>query len=75
MDSTINLPSSKTRGIQKEMKYVLYNDQFELQGSFATVQELRNYLCEKKYDEDDRTYMSDTFDYIKSINWHFDIQE
>ena len=35
--------------------------------------ELRNYLCEKKYDEDDRTYMSDTFDYIKSINWHFDI--
>ena len=57
------------------MKYVLYNDQFELQGSFATVQELRNYLCEKKYDEDDRTYMSDTFDYIKSINWHFDVQE
>jgi len=57
------------------MKYVLYNDQFELQGSFATLQELRNYLCEKKYDEDDRTYMSDTFDYIKSINWHFDIQE
>tara|TARA_R100000773_G_scaffold31626_1_gene26981 strand:+ start:748 stop:921 length:174 start_codon:yes stop_codon:yes gene_type:complete len=57
------------------MKYVLYNDQFELQGSFATLQELRNYLCEKKYDEDDRTYMSDTFDYIKSINWHFDIKE
>ena len=57
------------------MKYVLYNDQFELQGSFATLQELRNFLCEKKYDEDDRTYMSDTFDYIKSINWHFDIQE
>tara|TARA_B100000925_G_scaffold7913_1_gene5591 strand:- start:147 stop:320 length:174 start_codon:yes stop_codon:yes gene_type:complete len=57
------------------MKYVLYNDQFELQGSFATLQELRNYLCEKKYDEDDKTYMSDTFDYIKSINWHFDIKE
>ena len=57
------------------MKYVLYNDQYELQGSFATLQELRNFLCEKKYDEDDRTYMSDTFDYIKSINWHFDIKE
>ena len=57
------------------MKYVLYNDQFELQGSFATLQELRNYLCEKKYDDDDKTYMSDTFDYIKSINWHFDIKE
>jgi len=57
------------------MKYVLYNEQYELQGSFATLQELRNFLCEKKYDEDDRTYMSDTFDYIKSINWHFDIKE
>ena len=57
------------------MKYVLYNESFETQGSFATLQELRNFLCEKKYDEDDRTYMDDTFDYIKSINWHFDIQE
>ena len=57
------------------MKYVLYDDQYELQGSFSTLQELRNFLCEKKYDEDDRTYMSDTFDYIKSINWHFDIKE
>ena len=57
------------------MKYVLYNEHFDIQGSFATLQELRNFLCEKKYDEDDRTYMDDTFDYIKSINWHFDIQE
>ena len=57
------------------MKYVLYNERFETQGSFATMQELKNFLCEKKYDEDDRTYMTDTFDYIKSINWHFDIQE
>ena len=57
------------------MKYILYNESFETQGSFATLQELRNFLCEKKYDEDDRTYMDDTFDYIKSINWHFDIQE
>ena len=57
------------------MKYILYNESFETQGSFATLQELRNFLCEKKYDEDDRTYMNDTFDYIKSINWHFDIQE
>ncbi len=57
------------------MKYVLYNERFETQGSFATLQELRNFLCEKKYDEDDKTYMDDTFDYIKSINWHFDIQE
>ena len=57
------------------MKYLLYNENFESQGSFATVQELRNFLCERKYDLNDKTYMEDTFDYIKSINWHFDIIE
>ena len=55
------------------MKYVLFNENFESQGSFATVQELRNFLCERKYNLDDKTYMEDTFDYIKSINWHFDV--
>ena len=34
------------------MKYILYNESFETQGSFATLQELRKFLCEKKYDED-----------------------
>ena len=57
------------------MKYVLYNENFESQGSFATVQGLRNFLCERKYNLDDKTYMEDTFDYIKSINWHFDVIE
>ena len=57
------------------MKYLLYNENFESQGSFATVQELRNFLCERKYNLDDKTYMEDTFDYIKSINWHFDVIE
>ena len=57
------------------MKYVLYNENFESQGSFATVQELRNFLCERKYNLDDKTYMEDTFDYIKSITWHFDVIE
>ena len=57
------------------MKYVLYNENFESQGSFASVQELRNFLCERKYNLDDKTYMEDTFDYIKSINWHFDVIE
>jgi|TARA_A100001391_G_scaffold13739_1_gene8083 hypothetical protein len=57
------------------MKYVLFNENFESQGSFATVQELRNFLCERKYNLDDKTYMEDTFDYIKSINWHFDVIE
>ena len=57
------------------MKYVLYNENFESQGSFTTVQELRNFLCERKYNLDDKTYMEDTFDYVKSINWHFDVIE
>ena len=57
------------------MKYVLYNENFESQGSFTTVQELRNFLCERKYNLDDKTYMEDTLDYIKSINWHFDVIE
>jgi len=57
------------------MKYVLYNENFESQGSFTTVQELRNFLCERKYNLNDKTYMEDTFDYIKSINWHFDVIE
>ena len=57
------------------MKYILFNENFESQGSFATVQELRNFLCERKYNLDDKTYMEDTFDYIKSINWHFDVIE
>ena len=57
------------------MKYVLYNENFESQGAFATVQELRNFICERKYNLEDKTYMEDTFDYIKSINWHFDVIE
>ena len=44
-------------------------------GSFESLQKMRNYLCERKYDNDDRTYMEDTFDYIKSIRWHWDIEE
>ena len=34
----------------------------------TTIQQMRNYLCERKYDNNDRTYMEDTFDYIKSIS-------
>ena len=29
---------------------------------FQTLQEMRNYLCEWKYDNNDKTYMEDTFD-------------
>ena len=36
---------------------------------------MRNFLFERKYYNDDKTYMDDTFDYIKSIRWHWDITE
>jgi len=32
------------------MKYILYNEDFETQGSFSSIQELRNFLCDRKYD-------------------------
>ena len=57
------------------MKYHLYNEHHVHQGSFNSVDELRRFLCNRKYDIDDRTYMSDTFDYIKEIKSYFDIEE
>ena len=57
------------------MKYHLYNEHHVHQGSFVSIDELKTFLCNRKYATNDRTYMSDTFDYIKQINWHFDIEE
>ena len=57
------------------MKYHLYDQNQIHKGTFNSIQELRNFLCERKYDNDDRTYMDDTFDYIKSIKWFFEIEE
>ena len=57
------------------MKYHLYDANHTHQGSFDSLEKLRYFLCQKKYDNDDRTYMDDTFDYIKSIKWHWDIEE
>jgi len=75
LDNTITLSFNKVRDIQKEMKYILYNENFEKQGSFASVKELRNFLCDRKYDISCDADMSCTFDYIKHIKWHFDIVE
>tara|TARA_B100001989_G_scaffold203599_1_gene152077 strand:+ start:429 stop:602 length:174 start_codon:yes stop_codon:yes gene_type:complete len=57
------------------MKYHLYDNNHTHQGTFKSLQDLKNFLTERKYDNDDRTYMHDTFDYIKSIKWHWDIEE
>ena len=57
------------------MKYHLYDENYTHKGTFRSIIEMRNFLCERKYDNDDRTYMDDTFDYIKSIGWHWDVEE
>ena len=57
------------------MKYHLYDENYTHKGTFESIQEMRNFLCERKYDNDDKTYMDDTFDYIKHIKWHWDITE
>ena len=57
------------------MKYKLYNEQQEYQGTFNSVQELRNFLCDSKYEKNCDIELSCTFDYIKSIKWYFDIEE
>ncbi len=57
------------------MKYRLYDENYTHKGTYDSISSLRNYLCEKKYIANDKTYMSDTFDYIKSIKWHWEIEE
>ena len=57
------------------MTYVLYNENFEQQGSFQSIQGLRNFLCDRKYDISCDADMSCTFDYIKHIKWYFEIEE
>ena len=57
------------------MRYVLFDEHFNEQGTFNSVQELRNFLCDRKYDISCDADLSCTFDYIKHIKWHFDIAE
>ena len=57
------------------MRYVLFDEHFNEQGTFNSVQELRNFLCDRKYDISCDADLSCTFDYIKHITWHFDIKQ
>ena len=57
------------------MTYVLYNQDMETQGSFESIQELRNLLCDRKYEMNCDKDIGCTFDYIREINWFFDIIE
>ena len=57
------------------MRYVLYDDSFDEVGTYDSIYDLRKYLCDRKYDIDCDKDIGDTFDYIKHIKWHFDIEE
>ena len=62
--------------IQTTMKYHLYDEHHVHQGTFESIQKLR----ETFYVRESMTMMTDhichdTFDYIKQIKWHFDIEE
>ncbi len=57
------------------MKYHLYDTNHTHQGTFESVQQLRNFLCDRKYTKNCDFDLSCTFDYIRSIQWYFDIEE
>ena len=57
------------------MKYHLYDENYSHKGSFASIQELRNFLCDRKYNIQCDKDIGCTFDYIKSIRWHWDLTE
>ena len=57
------------------MKYHLYDEHEKHQGTFESIEKLRNFLCDRKYDISCDADLSCTFDYIKHIKWHFDIEE
>ena len=57
------------------VKYHLYDENYTHKGSFASIQQMRNYLCERKYDINCDADMSCTLDYIKHIKWHWDMSE
>ena len=57
------------------MKYHLYDQNHTHQGTFESVEKLRNFLCDRKYNTNCDFDLSCTFDYIKSIKWFFEIEE
>ena len=57
------------------MQYHLYDENYSHKGSFLSIQELRNFLCDRKYEIQCDKDIGCTFDYIKHIRWHFEIEE
>ena len=66
----------KRKGKEKKMKYHLYDENERHQRiCFESVEKLRNFLCDRKYDISCDADISCTFDYIKHIKWSFEIEE
>ena len=61
--------------LERTMKYHLYDEQERHQGRFESVEQLRRFLCDRKYDTNCDKDIGCTFDYIKSIKWFFEIEE
>ena len=57
------------------MRYALFNDQSDFQGTFHSIEELRQFLGDFKYKNGDDYDFMDTFDYIRSIGWFFEIAQ
>jgi|MDTE01.1.fsa_nt_gb hypothetical protein len=55
------------------MRYILYTEDHKEQGRYNSVYDLRKFLCDRKYEIDCDKDIGDTFDYIRSIGWSFDI--
>ena len=57
------------------MRYVLFDEHFDEVGVYDSIYDLRKFLCDRKYETDCDKDIGDTFDYIKSIKWTFDIKQ
>ncbi len=57
------------------MKYILFDETQTERGKFDSITKLREFLTDRKYEIDCDKDISCTFDYIKLINWSFDIEE
>ena len=72
MATMINL---RITNLIKVMKYRLYDDKERHVGTFNSVEKLREFLCDRKYNTNCDFDLSCTFDYIRSIKWFFEIEE
>jgi len=57
------------------MRYALFDQKSDFQGTFHSIEELRQFLGDFKYENGDDHDFYDTFDYINKIGWFFEIAQ